>query len=91
MEESMKHLHKIPNNNNMIQYLRSKHNNELDETDNLMLGYTKTIQKFTPRRQAVTKMKIAQLIMQQELKMKLTEAVNRVLPHHQYKGIGVII
>lgn len=38
-----------------------------DGTDSLMLAHAKTIKTFSGRRQAITKMKIAEVIMEQEL------------------------
>lgn len=38
-----------------------------DRTDSLMLAHAKTIKTFSGRRQAITKMKVAQVIMEQEL------------------------
>lgn len=40
---------------------------EMDVVDHLMLAYAKTIKRFSLRRQAETKMQIAQLILRQEL------------------------
>lgn len=40
---------------------------DLSATEMIFLGYAQTIEKFSPKVQAVTKLKIAQIVMEQEL------------------------
>lgn len=51
----------------VLNYLQTKNNTQHDKTEYLMLAHAQTIKTFNPKRQAITKMKIAQLIMEQEL------------------------
>ncbi|KAK7863926.1 hypothetical protein R5R35_012437 [Gryllus longicercus] len=51
----------------IIQYFESKKETECDATDCLFLAHAKTVKTFSRQRQAIIKMKIAQLIMEQEL------------------------
>ncbi|KAK7863912.1 hypothetical protein R5R35_014480 [Gryllus longicercus] len=51
----------------LLQYFESKKKTEYDATESLFLAHAKTVKTFSRRRQAITKMKIAQLIMEQEL------------------------
>ncbi|GLH13638.1 Uncharacterized protein GBIM_18169 [Gryllus bimaculatus] len=51
----------------IIQYFESKQETECDATDCLFLAHAKTVKTFSRQRQAIIKMKIAQLIMEQEL------------------------
>lgn len=46
---------------------RLKIENENEDNESILLAYAKTIKKFSPKRQAMTKFKIAQIIMEQEL------------------------
>lgn len=48
-------------------YYENNTNTVHDGTDSLMLAHAKTIKTFSGRRQAITKMKIAEVIMEQEL------------------------
>lgn len=50
----------------VIEYLKNKNKVEYDEIDCTMLAHAKSIKKFSPKRQSVTKFKIAELIMKQE-------------------------
>ncbi|XP_054257577.1 uncharacterized protein LOC128982656 [Macrosteles quadrilineatus] len=53
------------NSNNVdkvVQYLEGKNKIQLDATDHLMLGYSKTIKTFSRARQAQIKLQIAQII-----------------------------
>lgn len=51
----------------VIKYFETKNKREHDAIDSLMLAHAKTIKTFSGRRQVITKMKIAQVIMEQEL------------------------
>ncbi|XP_072390086.1 uncharacterized protein [Diabrotica undecimpunctata] len=51
----------------MISYFESKKRVVHDATDQLFLAHASTVKSFSPRRQIETKMKIAQVIMEQEL------------------------
>ncbi|CAG9856307.1 unnamed protein product [Phyllotreta striolata] len=51
----------------MLKYFKNKKRIEYDATDCLLLAHAKTIKTFSGRRQAITKWKIAQVIMEQEL------------------------
>ncbi|KAK7863492.1 hypothetical protein R5R35_010522 [Gryllus longicercus] len=51
----------------MLQFFETKKKTEYDATECLFLAHAKTVKTFSRRRQAITKMKIAQLIMEQEL------------------------
>lgn len=51
----------------VISYLENKRSKKtFSPTDMIFLGYSETIQTFSPRRQAYTKIKIAEIIAQQE-------------------------
>ncbi|CAG9769355.1 unnamed protein product [Ceutorhynchus assimilis] len=53
----------------VLDYLQNKKkqkNDELTPTDMIFLGYSQTLQTFSPRRQAQTKMKIAAIMTEQE-------------------------
>lgn len=51
----------------LTNYYENNTNTVYDGTDSLMLAHAKTIKTFSGRRQAITKMKIAEVIMEQEL------------------------
>lgn len=51
----------------VMNYLEEKKQKKEDEIDCLMLAHAKTIKKLSTKRQIITKMKIAELIMEQEL------------------------
>lgn len=52
----------------VVQYLENKRRpTDMDGTELLFLSYAKTLKTFTPRRQATTKMKLAQIFMEQEI------------------------
>lgn len=51
----------------LIKYFESERKIEYDAIDHIFFAYAKTIRTFSGRRQAITKMKIAQVIMEQEL------------------------
>ncbi|XP_067121320.1 uncharacterized protein [Centruroides vittatus] len=52
----------------VLDYLKRKGcHSSLDATELIFLGYAKTLKTFSPRRQIMTKMKIAQIMMKQEL------------------------
>jgi hypothetical protein len=42
-------------------------------TELLFLGYAKALKTFTPRRQSITKIKIAQIFMEQEIEQQQQE------------------
>jgi hypothetical protein len=46
----------------------------MDATELLLLGYAKTLKTFTPRRQPITKMKNAQIFMEQETEQEKKSA-----------------
>lgn len=48
-------------------YMHKKQKLELTPIETIFLGYAQTIQRFSPKRQVLTKLKIAQIIMEQEL------------------------
>ncbi|XP_034104039.1 uncharacterized protein LOC117567879 [Drosophila albomicans] len=50
-----------------IEYLLTKNKKTHDGVDMLFMAYAHTIKKFSPRRQAQVKFKIAELIMEEEL------------------------
>ncbi|KAJ8885480.1 hypothetical protein PR048_011678, partial [Dryococelus australis] len=50
---------------------------KLDATGLIFLGYAKTLQKFSPRRQLEMKTKISQIISQQELEQLEEDAAKR--------------
>lgn len=53
--------------NTVIEYLMNKkQKKEMTPTDMIFLGYSQTIQTFSPRRQALTKLKIAEIMGEQE-------------------------
>lgn len=60
----------------ILNYLenRSIENSAYDDVDLLCMGYAKTIKKFSPRRQAVVKFKIAEILMQEELAQQMEDA-----------------
>lgn len=53
----------------VISFLKQKKSDteSMDATELMFLGYAKTIKTFSARRQALTKMKISQLVMEQNL------------------------
>lgn len=53
----------------VADYLKKKRKpyQELSPTELIFLGYAQTIETFSPKRQAITKLKIAQIVMEQEL------------------------
>lgn len=52
----------------VIKFLQDrKHPQELDAMEHLFMGLAKTVQKFSPKRQSLVKMKIMQIIMDNEL------------------------
>ncbi|KAJ8874030.1 hypothetical protein PR048_024870 [Dryococelus australis] len=72
-----------------LKYITTK----LDGTDHLLLGYAKTIKMFATRRQAVTKMKTSQLIMQQKLKEidDSSRPSTPPPPHKKIKGLESLL
>lgn len=50
----------------------------LSPTETIFLGYAQTIETFSPKRQAITKLKIAQIIAEQELQQIEETGVNHV-------------
>lgn len=51
----------------VVHYLENKRRQvDMDAIDLIFLGYSKTVKSFSKKRQALTKMKIAEIIMQQE-------------------------
>lgn len=61
-------LIEVPETSRVSQIHLPKDDNAMDDVDYLMLGYAKTIKKFSPRGQASVKLKIAMLINEQETK-----------------------
>ncbi|KAL1490223.1 hypothetical protein ABEB36_012953 [Hypothenemus hampei] len=53
--------------NTLINYFQNKKKNEGDETDMLFAAYARTIKKISKKRQVTVKMKIAQIVMNEEL------------------------
>ncbi|KAL1516119.1 hypothetical protein ABEB36_000040 [Hypothenemus hampei] len=53
--------------NTLINYFQNKKKNEGDETDMLFAAYARTIKKFSKKRQVTVKIKIAQIVMNEEL------------------------
>ncbi|XP_055849564.1 uncharacterized protein LOC129914374 [Episyrphus balteatus] len=51
----------------LVKYLKHQEQPELDETDLLFLAYARNIKTFSKKRQAVAKMKVCQVIMEQEI------------------------
>lgn len=51
----------------IIKCFENQKETEYDATDYLLLAHAKTIKTFSGRRQAITKMRIAQVIMEQEI------------------------
>lgn len=66
-EASVKRNSEAPSVGEVIKYFEGKREPEYDAIDYIFLGYAKTIKTFSGTRQAVTKMKIAQVVMEQEL------------------------
>lgn len=59
----------------VIAYLEKRPSQaEYDEVDLICLGYAKTIKKFSPRRRTLTKFKIAQILMEEELNQQMEES-----------------
>ncbi|KAJ3662191.1 hypothetical protein Zmor_006547 [Zophobas morio] len=50
----------------VIAYLEEKRKKKISPTDMIFMGYSETIQTFSPRRQAYVKMKIAEIMTEQE-------------------------
>ncbi|XP_034476068.1 transcription factor Adf-1-like [Drosophila innubila] len=51
----------------VIEYLHTKNKKAQDDVDILFMAHAQTIKKFSPRRQAQIKFKIAKLIMEEEM------------------------
>ena len=51
----------------VINYLQTKNKKQQDDVDILFMAHAQTIKKFSPRRQAQIKFKIAKLIMEEEI------------------------
>lgn len=51
----------------LINYFQTKKKTDMDATELLFLAHARTVKTFSGKRQAITKMKIAQVIMEQEL------------------------
>lgn len=53
----------------VINYFENKkrRTDDTDATDLIFLGYSSTVKSFSPKRQAIVKMKIAQIIMEEEI------------------------
>lgn len=50
-----------------VNFLHKRHKSDLSPTEMIFLGYARTIETFSPKLQAITKLKIAQVIMEQEM------------------------
>ena len=57
----------------VINYLQTKNKKQQDDVDILFMAHVQTIKKFSPRRQAQIKFKIAKLIMQEEIALNCLE------------------
>lgn len=55
------------NTDKVIQYLEGKVRKEIDDTEQIMLGYAKTIKKLSRKRQIIAKRRIAQIVLDLEL------------------------
>lgn len=53
--------------NSLIAYFQNKSKSEMDETEMLFLAHARSIKKLSNKNQAIVKMKIAKIIMEQEL------------------------
>lgn len=58
---------RMSNTEKAIEFLKSNRGEVMEDIDYVMLGYAKTIKKFSPRGQVLTKLKIAEIIANQEL------------------------
>lgn len=69
------------------EYIRNKKSKAvLDDLDTLLLAHAKTIKKFSRKRQAITKYKIAQVILEQELLDVQENPNGHVNQQQQYQG-----
>lgn len=67
-ERSKKRKEETPSSvEQVISYLQNKNNNKFDATECLFLAYAKNLKTFSGRRQVLAKLRIAQVMMEEEL------------------------